>query len=416
LHLPRDEAADDMKVISVENVSKKFILAHDRPRSLADAARGVFRRKRREDFWALKDVSFEVEQGEALGIIGDNGAGKSTMLKLLSRIMEPTKGRIRTRGRVSALIEIGAGFHPEMSGRENVYLNGSILGMSHREIDAKFDAIVSFAELERFIDTPVKRYSSGMYVRLGFSVAAHIEPEILIVDEVLSVGDARFQAKSLDHMRRLMSEGTTVLFVSHNVGAVEATCNRAIILEKGAVAFEGEAKATVSAYRRKCLAESAIEGVTGAPTRHGNGLIRITRFEMLDIQGNRVTKAKCGEEITLRLYFDAKEVVRQPDFGFTFYTPDGEILSNPLTRDYRQSPAEVFGKGYLDYRIDCLMLNPGVYPLSMHVWDAAGLHSMDHVEKACQFEVVPDDSSGRPHERVGIVSLGGTWSVARVVD
>ncbi len=203
-----------MKVISVENVSKKFILAHDRPRNLADAARGVFQRKQREDFWALKDVSFEVEQGEALGIIGHNGAGKSTMLKLLTRIMDPTKGRIRTRGRVSALIEVGAGFHPEMTGRENIYLNGSILGMTRAEIDRKFDEIVAFAELEKFIDTPVKRYSSGMYARLGFAVAAHVDPEILIVDEVLSVGDMGFQDKCGARMADLRRAGKTIVFVS----------------------------------------------------------------------------------------------------------------------------------------------------------------------------------------------------------
>ena len=189
-----------MKVVSVENVSKKFVLAHNRQRDLADYARKLVSRQTREDFWALKDVSFDVEQGEAIGIIGHNGAGKSTMPKLLTRIMLPTSGRVRTRGRVSALIEVGAGFHPEMTGRENIYLNGSILGMTRSEITSKFDEIVAFADIERFIDTPVKRYSSGMYARLGFAVAAHVNPDILIVDEVLSVGDAAFQTRCLEKM------------------------------------------------------------------------------------------------------------------------------------------------------------------------------------------------------------------------
>lgn len=247
-----------MRVISVENVSKKFILAHDRPRNLADAARGMIRRKRREDFWALKDVSFEVEQGEALGIIGHNGAGKSTVLKLLTRIMKPTKGRIRTRGRVSALIEVGAGFHAEMTGRENIYLNGSIIGMTKREIAAKFDEIVAFAELEKFIDTPVKRYSSGMYARLGFAVAAHVDPEVLIVDEVLSVGDTAFQRKCLTRMDQVAAGGSTILYVSHNLNTVKQLCPKAIVLENGAAVFSGGSGDAIAHY----LKESAPNGAS----------------------------------------------------------------------------------------------------------------------------------------------------------
>lgn len=237
-----------MKVISVENVSKKFILAQNRPKNLADAARNVFHRQKREDFWAVKDVSFQVAQGEALGIIGHNGAGKSTMLKLLTRIMKPTSGRIRTRGRVSALIEVGAGFHPEMTGRENVYLNGSILGMSRSEIDSKFDEIVAFSELEKFIDTPVKKYSSGMYARLGFAVAAHVDPEILIVDEVLSVGDGAFQKKCLEKMGRVAASGSTILYVSHNLNTVKNLCSRAIVLEDGREIFSGNSSDAIEFY------------------------------------------------------------------------------------------------------------------------------------------------------------------------
>lgn len=244
-----------MKVISVDNVSKRFVLAHDRPLNLADAARGLLRRKRREEFWAIKDVSFEVERGEAIGIVGHNGAGKSTILKLLTRIMEPTEGRIRTRGRVSALIEVGAGFHPEMTGRENIYLNGSIIGMSQREIAAKFDEIVEFAELQKFIDTPVKRYSSGMYARLGFAVAAHVDPEVLIVDEVLSVGDAMFQRKCLKRMDDVASGGSTVLYVSHNLNTVRQLCGRAIVLEEGQAVFEGKASDAIGYYLRDSVAD-----------------------------------------------------------------------------------------------------------------------------------------------------------------
>lgn len=276
-----------MKVISVENVSKKFILAHDRPRNLADAARGMFQRKQREDFWALKDVSFEVEQGEALGIIGDNGAGKSTMLKLLTRIMDPTKGRIRTRGRVSALIEVGAGFHPEMTGRENVYLNGSIIGMTQREINSKFDEIVAFAELEKFIDTPVKRYSSGMYARLGFAVAAHVDPEILICDEVLSVGDGLFQKKCIKKMTSVReTEGATILFVSHNMIAVQNLCSRAICLKKGAMVEDGPARDVVNRYLGM-TADAVIERVwEDAMSAPGNDEVRLHRVRVYPEHGS----------------------------------------------------------------------------------------------------------------------------------
>lgn len=267
-----------MKVISVENVWKKFILARDRPKDLADAARGLFRRTRREDFWALKDVSFEVEQGEALGIIGHNGAGKSTLLKLLTQIMEPTKGRIRTRGRVSALIEVGAGFHPEMTGRENIYLNGSILGMTRAEIDRKFDEIVAFAGLEAFIDMPVKRYSSGMYARLGFAIAAHVEPEILIVDEVLAVGDAAFQRKCINRMDAVrQSEGVTVLFVSHNMVAIQNLCRESIWLRQGALVERGPSRDVVARYLgsvSEAATECVWENLSSAP---GDDDVRLRR-------------------------------------------------------------------------------------------------------------------------------------------
>ncbi len=201
-----------------------------------------------EEFWALRDVSLELAEGDVVGILGRNGAGKSTLLKLISRIMEPTTGEIRIRGRVGSLLEVGTGFHPELTGRENIFLNGAILGMSRAEIRRKFDQIVAFSEIERFLDTPVKRYSSGMYVRLAFSVAAHLEPEILIIDEVLAVGDAAFQKKSVDRMREVAAEGRTVLFVSHNLGLIRALCRRGVLLEGGTVRFDGTAEDAVRTY------------------------------------------------------------------------------------------------------------------------------------------------------------------------
>jgi lipopolysaccharide transport system ATP-binding protein len=251
-------------VISVENLGKAYRISHQVERqryitlrdALADRLKGFFRPRSgapvissaAEDFWALKDVSFEVKQGEIVGIIGRNGAGKSTLLKILSRITEPSEGRVRIKGRVASLLEVGTGFHPELTGRENIFLNGSILGMNRAEIKRKFDEIVAFAEVETFLDTPVKRFSSGMYVRLAFAVAAHLEPEILVVDEVLAVGDAEFQKKCLGKMQNVAKEGRTVLFVSHNMAAARTLCSRGLFLKSGNLLLDGQINKTIETY------------------------------------------------------------------------------------------------------------------------------------------------------------------------
>src|SRR6267378_2370184 len=247
-------------IIQVENLSKRYVIGHQRGKGdglrhiIESAVRNPLQwlRTRKqavlrehEEFWALKDVSFEVKQGDVVGIIGRNGAGKSTLLKILSRITEPTSGRIHIKGRVASLLEVGTGFHPELTGRENIYLNGSILGMSRAEIKAKFDEIVAFSEVEKFLDTPVKRYSSGMYVRLAFAVAAHLEPEILIIDEVLAVGDAEFQKKCLGKMEDVSKGGRTVLFVSHNMKAITSLTARGLVLESGRLGFNGPTRGAI---------------------------------------------------------------------------------------------------------------------------------------------------------------------------
>ena len=228
-----------MAVVQVENVSKRFILHHERPHSFKELVINLFGRnsRRREEFWALRDISFELSEGEMLGIIGPNGAGKSTVLKLISRILEPTIGHIRVNGRVSALLELGAGFHPDLTGRENIYLNGSLLGFSKKEMARLSDDIVAFSELERFIDTPVKHYSSGMYMRLGFAIAINVQPDILLIDEVLAVGDQAFQKKCLDKIKEFKERGIPVIFVSHNLEAVAKLCTKAIWLEEGLIAL-----------------------------------------------------------------------------------------------------------------------------------------------------------------------------------
>ena len=304
-------------VIRVENLSKKYIIRHQQAQQytalrdvIADEVKSIGRRftggkqdsslgSTKEEFWALKDVSFEVKQGDRVGIIGRNGAGKSTLLKILSRIVEPTKGEITLNGRVASLLEVGTGFHPELTGRENIYLNGAILGMSRIEIKKKFDEIVDFAEIEKFLDTPVKRYSSGMYVRLAFAVAAHLEPEILIVDEVLAVGDTEFQKKCLGKMNKVAENGKTILFVSHNMLAIKTLCQKGILLQKGSVTFNGDTSILIDHYTA-----SLSELVGTSWQRKNSNNKSLFKFEEIDI-------SLVGNQPFLKLFCDIKILCEQ---------------------------------------------------------------------------------------------------------
>ncbi|WP_276480597.1 polysaccharide ABC transporter ATP-binding protein [Paraflavitalea pollutisoli] len=304
-------------VISVEQVSKKFLISHEAPeryKSLRDviannAKKLVGKSNRnghlsREEFFALQDVSFDIHQGDRVGIIGRNGAGKSTLLKILSRITEPSQGRIRIRGRVASLLEVGTGFHPELTGRENIFLNGAILGMSRVEIRKKFDEIVAFAEVEKFLDTPVKRYSSGMYVRLAFAVAAHLEPEILVVDEVLAVGDAQFQKKCLGKMEDVSkNEGRTVLFVSHNMGVIAQLCNKGVMLSKGKVEYEGNIKNAIDKY-----IFSALEAEVYQP-KPSNKSNYFSKIYTTSENGEIVSDFPFDEHIVLNFEFNLQQQV-----------------------------------------------------------------------------------------------------------
>ena len=279
--------------------------------------------------WALKDISFEVKRGEVVGIIGPNGAGKSTLLRILSRITEPTEGWAEIQGRVGSLLEVGTGFHHELTGRENIYLNGAILGMKKGEIDRKFDEIVAFAEIERFIDTPVKRYSSGMRVRLAFAVAAHLEPEILLVDEVLAVGDAAFQKKCLGKMGEVAGEGRTVLFISHNMAAIENLCERAVLLNAGKIIRQGDARQIINYYLATLL-PSTIEGVPLAERkdRSGNGRVKLTSFHIEDAKGNKLASARSGMDTVFVFGFQCPngENPRNVDIGFSIHSGKEEVL------------------------------------------------------------------------------------------
>ncbi|NBV44765.1 MAG: ABC transporter ATP-binding protein [Planctomycetia bacterium] len=332
-------------IISVENLGKRYTLRHQARGyqtlrdTLALQARRLFGGLRRpadahqtspaEDFWALKDVSFEIERGDVVGIIGRNGAGKSTLLKILSRIVEPTTGSIRLRGRVASLLEVGTGFHPELTGRENIFLNGAILGMSKAEIRAKFDEIVAFAEVEKFLDTPVKHYSSGMYVRLAFAVAAHLEPEILIVDEVLAVGDVAFQKKCMGKMKDVASrDGRTILFVSHNMGAVGTLCNRAVLLDRGSVEMVDKVDAVVSHY----VESTASRGVTDLASLRWPGRGELIRFTSLRMADDTPT-FDYNQPIVVEMEIESDRDFSDLSIGASIFTQDGHCVGTLFTGD-----------------------------------------------------------------------------------
>jgi lipopolysaccharide transport system ATP-binding protein len=324
------------------------------------------------EVWALKDVSFEVKEGEALGIIGPNGAGKSTILKLLAGITEPTRGRIETRGRVSALIEVGAGFHWDLTGRENVYLNGSILGLTKREIDAKFDSIVQFAELERFVDTPVKRYSSGMYMRLGFAVAAHLDPDILLVDEVLAVGDASFHHKCLVHMRSLLSSERTIILVSHNLSAVSSLCPRAIVLSKGRKCFDGETGTAMQHYFdsvQRSFQVGATEGESlGRPVLSGD--VEILGVAVVDDQGTPTSHVRAGDYAEIRVRARFVRPLRNPEFGCVVRRSDGLLIAEVSSASLGLSTGCFSSGEEVEVALrNRWCLGNGTYLISVHVAD-----------------------------------------------
>src|SRR5262245_3839087 len=354
-------------VIRAEALGKRYRISHRRERradgSPCDSS------PRHEDFWALRDVSFEVKRGEALGIIGRNGAGKSTLLKLLSRITEPTEGQARIRGRVASLLEVGTGFHPELTGRENIYLNGSILGMSKADIRKKFDAIVAFAEVAKFLDTPVKRYSSGMYVRLAFSVAAHLEPEILVVDEVLSVGDVAFQRKCMDYMKRLARSGITILLVSHNLFAVKAMCRRTLVLSAGRLQFDGLAATGVEIYQEN----SQLEATAGALEDVGRDIsqwpIILSGLDFLDAEGRPRSTYDHGERMRVRIHYELRRPIKFPNFYLSFQRSDSVwCCSFSAARDGVTTPL-LKESGFIELLTPPMRLVSDVYGTYAAVWD-----------------------------------------------
>ena len=394
-------------IITVENLSKSYILKHqntERYTALRDVvtnkAKSLFTPNSKlqtsstEEFWALKDVSFEVKQGERIGIIGRNGAGKSTLLKILSRIVTPTKGRITIDGRVASLLEVGTGFHPELSGRENIFLNGSILGMGKSEIIKKFDEIVAFSEVEKFLDTPVKRYSSGMYVRLAFAVAAHLDPEILIVDEVLAVGDAEFQKKCLGKMKDVSSQGRTVLFVSHNMAAIQNLCDKAIVLKKGQVDFPvGDVQNAVKHYMQSGQ-ENSIINLEDRKDRQGEGNIRMCNFEFLNQNNELQSELITGQSLKLKIDYEStgKDTLSNVTAAIAIYGDDG-VLYTVVGNEFSSVPFNrIPAKGSFICEIKKLPLLSGRYMLNL-VINQNGI-MQDWVQEAVTFDVESGDFYG----------------------
>lgn len=418
-------------VITVENLGKKYTLHHQQREqytALRDViAHGVASFGQRlirpfrpstpsnsanlasqEDFWALKDVSFEVKQGDRIGIIGRNGAGKSTLLKILSRIIEPTTGSVRIKGRVASLLEVGTGFHPELTGRENIFLNGAILGMSRVEIKRKFAEIVDFAEIERFLDTPVKRYSSGMYVRLAFAVAAHLEPEILIVDEVLAVGDAQFQKKCLGKMEDVSQEGRTVLFVSHNMGAIQRLCNSAVLLDKGKMITYGDAGGVIATYL--LMGGSAVHSWERSDETT-DLLAFFWKVALVDEDGQPVSHIETGGSLRALVEFEVLSPIKNLQLGVCLLDDSGNQIFGSLPQDSGLDAPTDKGlyKARVEFPQDLLM--PRTYFLKALLWvPETGV--VDCVQSIC-FSATETACLGNsnPGGRAGLIALLCKWTL-----
>lgn len=407
-----------MSIPAVEfsKVSKRFILRYDRPRSFQELLVNLpgRREKTKEELWALKDVSFQVAKGEMLGIVGPNGAGKSTLLKLIARILKPTSGKITANGRVSTLLELGAGFHPDLTGRENVYLQGSILGLSRKELRSAFDDIVGFSELQRFIDLPLKHYSTGMYMRLGFAIAVHVEPEILLIDEILAVGDEAFQAKCYGKIDQLRGEGITIVLVSHNLGAVRDLCSRAIWLHEGELRDQGNVDKVMDSYLNHVAAQEEMH--LGEPPgerkgrRWGSKEIEITKVTVLDAEGQERHLFKTGEEMTIRMEYLAHEKFEDPVFGVGIHTSDGLLISGSNTKLCVFPIETVEGQGVVECNLGRLSLLQGRYAVSVSVYDYHIRQAYDHHDRSYRFSI---GSNEIVDPGLGLLDINWRWRHGR---
>jgi lipopolysaccharide transport system ATP-binding protein len=413
--------------ITAHNIGKKYIISHkndQRPLTMRDAiadhgkrALGQFfpaikptngrRCRQKEVFWALKDVAFEVKQGECVGIIGRNGAGKSTLLKILSRITEPTVGRFRIRGRVASLLEVGTGFHPELTGRENIFLNGAILGMSRREIKDKYEQIVTFSGVKNFIDVPVKRFSSGMRVRLAFAVAAHLDPEILIIDEVLAVGDADFQQKCLGKMDQVVNTGRTVLFVSHNMQAIKHLCDRALLLEKGHITAEGPASEVVDQYLAGRSAPNQDGRISPEMHRFSSPALEVFRLQILNAEAQPITDLQIGQTYKIRLSYRVHDTQSAYRIGLTIYHADGLKIANTVSSEnihpLRGNPSQPYT---IDLEIKNILL-AGTYRIGITV--KSSHNQLIDVIEGLTFNVVAVSMQQKTRIGGGLIMLETKW-------
>lgn len=388
--------------VSVDHLGKRFRIYHERNQTLKAA---VMRRRRAvyDDFWALDDVSFDVPEGSTFGLVGDNGSGKSTLLKTLAQILYPDRGSVRVDGRVAALLEVGSGFHPELSGRENVYLNGSILGMTKAEIDRKFDGIVDFSGVEPFIDQPVKNFSSGMYVRLGFAVAINVDPEILLVDEVLAVGDAAFQEKCAEKFVEFRKEGRTVIVVSHSMPSLRSMCDEVAWLSHGHLVETGSAAPILERYLDSTRDDQHLD--SEGRVRWGSGEAVVDRVEVV-ADGRPNDRVISGTPMAVRIYYTAREPLVRPVFGLALESVDGVYLWANNTRDAGFSLDRVEGSGVVECRIPRIALQPGTYSIHASVVDTTTTHVYDYVREIVQVQVL----HGAFPESGGYVALEGSWA------
>lgn len=392
--------------IRAESLSKRFMLHTERRTGLKELfVRG--RAPKAHEFWALRDASFEIGRGTTFGLLGPNGSGKSTTLKVLAGIYRPTSGRVLVNGRVSALLELGAGFHGELTGRENIRLNGAILGMSRRRIDAAMDRILDFAAIGEFIDSPVKVYSSGMFVRLGFAVAVSLDPEILMVDEVISVGDEEFQRKCFDHLFELRKRGTTIVLVTHSLGLIRDMCDQAAWLAHGRIRALGPAREVADSYiadvndREARTQQVRSDPESSASGRLGSGEIRITSIEFLDGAGNPSPFLLAGAPCTIRMHYSARRRIPNAVFGIGFLHESGTNVSGPNSGRVGSWVVDE-GSGYVDFVTDALLLQPGMFVVSTAIVDRG--HTFDYVDREFELRV-----RGRGDEEPGLVRMPGIW-------
>ncbi|MBM2817962.1 MAG: transporter related protein [Parcubacteria group bacterium] len=422
-------------IIEIKNLGKKYNITHQRggyialrdvlmnvlksPLSfLKSKAKQVAGMETKEEFWALKDINLEVKKGEIIGIIGSNGAGKSTLLKILCQITPPTTGEIKIHGRVGSLLEVGTGFHPELTGRENIFLNGAILGMTRSEMAKKFDQIVEFAGIEKFLDTPVKYYSSGMYVRLAFSVAAHLDPDILIIDEVLAVGDAEFQKKCMGKMEEVTKqEGRTILFVSHNMNAILNLCRKCVLLERGSITFMGDTREAINRYLKTGKLAAPVSEVR--PNQHLRGT-RESLIKTVSISNN-LSEYKntfsINEPISLEIDYYTKKAERELSFWLLFANQNGEIIINSIQKDSGILINPIVGEHRIKIDIEKIGLLPGSYSVTAGIFAHNSLDDFEFVDwvDLCQFfDITNHFFNGKSFDgRMGIITKGAEWKIIK---